>query len=134
MFQLTAEEAGESVRFQFGTIETGPYFRYLPYAHRTGCRDALVCSPESARAVQVNIAVMRAFVRLRETLMLHKELAHKLAELEDASKVTTRASNPLSEAIRQLMAPLTPLQKKPIGFHVREKSGAYRVRRKRGRA
>ena len=36
----------------------------------------------SLRAVQVNIGIMRAFVRLRETLSLHKELAHKLADLE----------------------------------------------------
>ena len=36
----------------------------------------------SLRAVQVNIAIMRVFVRLRETLALHQELAHKLAELE----------------------------------------------------
>lgn len=39
MFQLTAEEA-ESVRFQFGTIETGPYFRYLPYAFTAGAKEA----------------------------------------------------------------------------------------------
>lgn len=133
MFQLTAEEA-ESVRFQFGTIETGPYFRYLPYAFTEQGVAMLSSVLQSPRAVQVNIAVMRAFVRLRETLSLHKELAHKLAELERRIESHDTSIQTLFEAIRQLMAPLTPAQKKPIGFHVREKSGAYRVRRKRGRA
>jgi hypothetical protein len=50
----------------------------------------------SPRAVQVNIAIMRVFVRLRETLALHKELAHKLAELEPPRST----SNPGLEVLR----------------------------------
>jgi len=48
----------------------------------------------SPRAEQVNIAIMRAFVRLRETLSLHKELAHKLSELERKIEITTKTSAP----------------------------------------
>jgi len=81
MFELTAEEA-DSVRCQFGTLQTGLHFRYSPYAFTEQGVAMLSSVLQSPRAVLVNIAVMRAFVRLRETLSLHKELAHKLAELE----------------------------------------------------
>ena len=133
MFELTAEEA-ESVRCQFGTLQTGPHFRYLPYAFTEQGVAMLSSVLQSPQAVQVNIAVMRAFVRLRETLSLHKELAHKLTELERRIESHDESIQTLFEAIRQLMAPPTPPQKKPIGFHVRERSAAYRVRKKRGRA
>lgn len=133
MFQLTPEEA-ESVRFQSGTIETGPYFRYLPYAFTEQGVAMLSSVLQSSRAVQVNIAVMRAFVRLRETLSLHKELAHKLTELERRIERHDASIQTLFEAIRQLMATPTPPPRKPIGFHAREKPAAYRVRGKRGQA
>jgi hypothetical protein len=133
MFELTAEEA-QSVRCQFGTLQTGLHFRYLPYAFTEQGVAMLSSVLQSPRAVKVNIAVMRAFVRLRETLSLHKELAHKLTELERRIESHDTSIQSLFEAIRQLMAPPTPAQRKPIGFHVREKSGAYHVRQKRGRA
>ncbi len=89
---------------------------------------------QSSQAVQVNIAVMRAFVRLRETLSLHKDLAHKLSELERRIETHDESIRTLFEAIRQLMTPPAPPPKRPIGFHAREKSAAYRVRRKQGQA
>ena len=83
----------------------------------------------SPRAAQVNIAIMRAFVRLRETLSLHKELAHKLADLE--RKIENHDENIHSsfDAIRQLMTPPeTP--RREIGFHVKEDSVPYRIKRR----
>jgi ORF6N domain-containing protein len=85
----------------------------------------------SERAVQVNIAIMRAFVKLRETLATNRELARKFAELETRVGKHDEEIGAIIEAIRQLMA----LPKKPrreIGFHVREgaKRG-YRVRRRK---
>ncbi len=77
---------------------------------------------------------MRAFVRLRETLSLHKELAHKLTELERRIERHDASIQTLFEAIRQRMAPPTPPPRKPIGFHSREKRAACRVRGKRGQA
>jgi hypothetical protein len=133
MFELKAEEA-ESVRCQFGTLQKGQHFRYLPYAFTEQGVAMLSSVLQSPRAVQVNIAIMRAFVRLRETLSLHKELAHKLAELERRIESHDASIHTLFEAIRQLMAPAPPTRKRPIGFHVREKSAAYRVRTKQGRA
>jgi hypothetical protein len=85
---------------------------------------------KSERAVQVNIAIMRAFVRLRETLETNRELGRKFAELEARVGKHDETIDAIIEAIRQLMAP----PKKPrreIGFHVREKAArGYRARRR----
>ena len=83
----------------------------------------------SQRAVQVNVAIMRVFVRLRETLALHKELAHKLAELEGKIEGHDHAIKSLFDAIRELMSPPEKPHRE-IGFHVKEDSVLYRVKRK----
>ena len=75
---------------------------------------------------------MRAFVRLRETLSLHKELAHKLADLERKIVNHDESIQTLFDAIRQLMTPPeTP--KKEIGFHMKEAGVPYRIKRKLSR-
>ena len=84
----------------------------------------------SPRAVHVNVAIMRAFVRLRETLALHKELAHQLVELERKIQNHDESIRSLFEAIQQLMTPPDP-PRKEIGFHVKEDSLPYRVNTKR---
>jgi hypothetical protein len=71
----------------------------------------------SPRAEQVNIAIMRAFVRLRETLSLHKELAHKLGELERKIENHDENIRTLFEAIHQLMTPPPAEPRREIGFH-----------------
>jgi len=129
MFQLTADEA-DGLRFQSGTSKTGRGGRrYLPYAFTQEGVAMLSSVLRSPRAVQVNIAIMRVFVRLRETLALHKELAHKLAELERKIEGHDSSIRTLFEAIHQLM---TPPEKphREIGFHVKEASVRYRVKRK----
>jgi hypothetical protein len=66
MIQLTAEEA-ESSRYQFGTLKRGQNIKYLPCAFTEQGVAMLSSVLRSPQAVQVNIAIMRAFVRLRET-------------------------------------------------------------------
>jgi hypothetical protein len=81
----------------------------------------------SERAVKVNIAIMRAFVKLRETLETNRELARKFAELERRVGKHDEEIGAIIEAIRQLMAsPEKP--RREIGFHVRETSARYRTR------
>jgi hypothetical protein len=70
----------------------------------------------SKRAVEVNIAIMRAFIHLREILLANADLAHKLDELERKYDAQFRV---VFEAIRQLMEPPDP-PRKEIGFHVKE--------------
>ena len=67
----------------------------------------------SKRAIQVNIEIMRAFVRLRRLLSTHKELAQKLIELERRYDAQFKV---VFEALRELMAPPDPKTKR-IGFH-----------------
>jgi hypothetical protein len=67
---------------------------------------------------------MRAFVRLRQVLGSHKELARKLEELEGHLKDHDKQIQTIFSAIRQLMTPPESPRKK-IGFHVREKRAAY---------
>ena len=71
----------------------------------------------SSRAVQVNIAIMRAFVKLREILMTHKELNHKLDELERKVGRHDGEIKLILEAIRRLMEPPSEKKKLPFGFH-----------------
>jgi ORF6N domain len=81
----------------------------------------------SSRAVQVNIAIMRTFVRLREMLLSNAELARKLAALENKYDAQFKV---VFDAIRELMLPPAP-PKRQIGFHVRERATrGYRVRKR----
>src|SRR3989304_935083 len=83
MFQLTKEEA-DSLRFQIGMSKTTGRGgrRYLPYAFTEQGVAMLSSVLNSKGAVQVNIAIMRAFVRLREMIASNKELAKRFDDLE----------------------------------------------------
>ncbi len=73
----------------------------------------------SDRAVEVSLAVIRVFVRLREMLFAHKELAAKIGELENRIERHDEAIQAIFEAIRRLMEPPAQHARRPIGFHVR---------------
>jgi len=128
MFQLTAEEA-EASRFQIGILKRGLNIKYLPYVFTQEGVAMLSGVLRSPRAVQVNVAIMRALVRLREALALHKELAHKLAELERKIENHDENIRSLFVAIRQLTVQPEP-SRKEIGFHVKEDSVRYRIKRR----
>lgn len=85
---------------------------------------------KSERAVKVNIAIMRAFVQLRETLETNRELARKFSELEGRVGKHDREIGAIIEAIRQLMAPPKKSQRE-IGFHVREQAPRHGSRKVR---
>ena len=78
----------------------------------------------SDRAIEVNVAIMRAFVQLRRMIGSHEELARKLAELEARLAEHDEKIQAIFEAIRQLMAPPDRPPRK-IGFDVSEKSRTY---------
>ncbi len=130
MFQLSSEEA-EDLRFQIGISSSYGGRRYQPYAFTEQGVAMLSSVLHGERAAQVNIAVMRAFVQLRRVLKSHAELARKLAELEQRIEGHDSAIRSLFEAIRQLMEPSDPSRpNREIGFHVKEESSPYRVRRR----
>jgi hypothetical protein len=117
MFQLTHEEA-EFLRSQSVTLKSGrgQHRKYLPYAFTEQGVAMLSSVLRSQRAVQVNIEIMRAFVRLRRLLMSHADLAQKLAELEKRYDAQFRV---VFDAIRQLMTPPAP-PKRRTGFAAKE--------------
>jgi len=84
----------------------------------------------SERAIEVNVAIMRAFVQLRRMIGSHEELARKLAELEAQLAEHDEQIQAIFEAIRQLMAPPDRPPRK-IGFEVSEKSQVYKTARRR---
>ena len=120
MFQLTAEEY-KSLRFHFGTLEKGQHSKYLPYAFAEQGVAMLSSVLRSKRAVQVNIEIMRAFVRLRRMLSVNKDLERKLTALEQKYDEQFKV---VFDAIRALMTPPSKPRKK-IGFEVKEKQAAY---------
>jgi hypothetical protein len=130
MFQLSPEEV-EILRCQIGISSSGHGGRkYLPYAFTEQGVAMLATVLHSERAVQVNIAIMRAFVQLRQVLAGHTELARKLEELEQQIEGHDTAIRSLFDAIRQLMAPSEPGNLPgEIGFHVKENPVPYRIRR-----
>ena len=80
----------------------------------------------SKRAVKVNIAIMRAFVKLRWALETNRELAKKFSELERRVDKHDDEIAAFLEAIRQLMTP-PEKPRREIGCHVRENATHYRA-------
>jgi phage regulator Rha-like protein len=113
MFQLSEEEVS-SLRSQIVTLKKGrgQHSKYPPYAFTEQGVAMLSSVLRSQRAVQVNIEIMRAFIRLRQMLASHVELARKLDALE---KKYDAQFKQVFEAIRQLMAPPEPKRRR-IGF------------------
>jgi hypothetical protein len=113
MFQLTLKEAlSVRSRSQFVTLKRGQNIKYRPYAFTEHGILMLSSVLNSERAVQVNIEIMRTFVRLREMMESNAELARKLNALEEKYD---RQFKVVFDAIRQLMTP-APAKLKPIGF------------------
>jgi ORF6N domain-containing protein len=103
--------------------------RYRSYAFTEEGVAMLSSVLNSKRAVKVNIAIMRAFVKLRETLETNRELAQKFTELEKRVGKHDEKIDAILEAIRQMMSPPTKPQRE-IGFHVREAAPRYRTRKR----
>jgi len=125
MFRLSLQEvqflrsqiAISSLRSQSVTSKEGRGGRrYLPYAFTEQGIAMLSGVLQSRRAVQVNIAIMRAFVRVRQMLAAHRELAQKLAELERQVEGHGHPIGSIFDAVRRLMAP-TPTPRRRIGSH-----------------
>ncbi len=123
MFQLTMQEAREwwsrgtpnRQRSQSVTLKRGQHIKYRPNAFTEHGILMLSSVLNSERAIQVNIEIMRSFVRLRQMLVSNTELARKLEELEGKYD---RQFKVVFDAIRQLMIPLRP-GRKQIGFRSR---------------
>ena len=133
MFELTAEES-DSLRSQIATLKTGrgQHRKYLPYVFTEHGAIMAAMVQGSPRAVEVSVYVVRAFVRLREAAVLNKDLAERLASLEEKTEALTMSHDTFSrntrnqlrqvfEALRELADKVTPPEpppspKRSIGF------------------
>ena len=113
MFRLTPREF-QILRSQSVTSKNAGGRRYPPYAFTEQGVAMLSSVLRSPRAIQVNIAIMRTFVRLREFLLTHEQIAQRLAILEDKCDGQFEV---VFEAIRELMTPRSDHRRRRIGFH-----------------
>ncbi len=123
MFQLTMEEF-QNLKSQIVISSWGGLRRARPYAFTEQGVAMLSSVLNSQRAIQVNITIMRVFVRLRQMMVTHRTLAGKLAELEERIQDHDEQITDIFKAIEQLMAPPERPRKK-IGFLTREPRAKY---------
>jgi ORF6N domain len=110
MFRLSREEAEAMNRSQFVTgSQKHRAPRFTPRAFTQEGIAMLSGVLRSKRAVEINVSIMRAFVRLREILATHEELARKVAQHD-------RQITALFEHVKALLEPPPPPKKPPIGF------------------
>src|SRR5438270_8082486 len=128
-FRLRREDAKRLI-FQIGISNSRGGRRHSPYAFTEQGVAMLSSVLNSPRAIKVNIAIMRAFVKLRESLESNRELADKFAELHRRVGKHDEEIAAIIDAIRQLMAP-PERTRREIGFHVREKAPRYRTQKRR---
>jgi hypothetical protein len=115
MFQLSLEEAKAILisRSQFATLKRGQNPKYAPLAFTEHGAVMAANVLNSPAAVRASIQVVRAFVRLREILATHKDLARKLEEMEEKYDAQFKV---VFAAIRELMEPPPEPPRRPIGF------------------
>ena len=132
MFELTRDEYN-ALRNQFGTLKRGTHSKYLPMAFTEQGVAMLSSVLNSDRAIEVNIAIMRAFVQLRKISSSRKQLVQKLREIETRLEDHDEKIEVIFEAIKQLIETDTRPKKK-IGFTVKEKQASYGKKRRKSQA
>ena len=118
MFQLSREEA-QSLRFQIGMSKPGGGRggrRYPPYAFTEHGVAMLSSVLNSERAVAMNILIIRAFVKLREILATHQDLARKIEELELRQEVQASHIANIYKIVKSLKSRPREPRRHPIGF------------------
>ena len=129
MFQLTEQEF-ENLRSQNAILEKNPltsqiailksnrgkHRKYLPYAFTEQGVAMLSSVLRSERAVQVNIMIMRTFVRIREIVSTHTELAKKISDIEKRVDYHDETLIDLIEAVKKLLPMSVSNNKQKIGF------------------
>jgi len=125
MFELTKQELTDW-RCQFGTSNADKMgLRYAPMAFTEQGVAMLSSVLNSARAIQVNIAIMRAFVQLRKVIGTHEKLEEKLKKIENHIEEHDEKIEAIFRVIQELIGPDETPKKKRIGYTVKEKQATY---------
>jgi phage regulator Rha-like protein len=133
-FQLTAEEAAALLRLRSQTVilkaGRGHHRKYLPFAWTE--HGALMAATvlNSSQAVKMSLFIIRAFVKMREELTANAAILKRLAEMDKTLLIHDVALRDIFEKLRPLLAPPPPPPKPEIGFHVKEDTIPYRIKRK----
>lgn len=123
MFQLTKGESA-SLRSQIATLKRGQHSKYLPYAFTELGVAMLSTVLNSDRAIEINIIIMRAFVKLREIISTNKKVEEKLNEIEARLDNHDEKIFDIMESIDKMInSPERPIKK--IGFQVKERTIKY---------
>lgn len=117
MFPLTKEEFNNWRSQSVMSKSDQKGLRYLPFAFTEQGAAMLSSVLKSNRAIEVNILIMRAFVKLREIISTHKKVEEKLKELENKFKERVEQIVQIIQVINQLITPPEPSKKK-IGFSI----------------
>jgi len=120
MFQVTAKEFYSS-RSQFATLKQGKNIKYLPYVFTEPGVAMLSSVLNSERAIQVNILIIRAFIKLREIFLTHKDLAIKVEKLEKKYAEHDETIREIFEAVRKLLEPPAGKERIITGFSIENK-------------
>jgi phage regulator Rha-like protein len=142
LFELTRDEAKQirRLRSQLVTLKggRGQHRKFLPYAFTEHGAIMAANVLHSPRAVQMSVFVVRAFVKMRAALSNTRELAQELALLEQELKIRLNVHEAaIVDVLQRVMKILDPPPPPPeapppeMGFHVKEDSVPYRVKRKR---
>ena len=134
MFQLTAEEV-TILRFQIGTSSLPAWGgrRTRPFVFTQEGVAMLSSVLRSSRAIEVNIAIMRVFSRLRQMALSVDELVHRVEELERGLGRHDEDFEEVFATLRKLIAPPDPPDRE-MGFHVREGEAVYHAKPRRKKA
>jgi hypothetical protein len=126
VFQLTREEPETWIhsRSQIATMKRGQNVKYLPNAFTEHGAIMAANVLNSRLAIRMSVYVVRAFIRIREMAMAHRELLRRIDELEKRPNVHDEQTQVILRVIRQLMPPAERPAKK-IGFQLRERRAAY---------
>ena len=133
VFKLTSEEArgGDAARSQIATLNKGQNIKHLPYAfteHGALMAANVLRSPE---AVKMSVFIVRAFVRQREMLAGNEAVLRRLEEIDKTLVLHDRGLRDLYQKLLPLLQAPSDPPKRELGFHVRERTATYRVKRRR---
>lgn len=116
MFSLTKEEKHEVIT-NCDHLEKLKFSKSLPLAFAEHGAIMVASVLSSPKAIEVSVFVVRAFGQLREAIAGHKELAHKISQLERKLSKHDGQILVLIDAIKHLMDPKPPPKTRRIGFH-----------------
>jgi hypothetical protein len=134
LFQLTADEASDLLRLRSQTVilnvGRGHHRKYLPFAFTE--HGALMAATvlNSPNAVKMSLFIIRAFVKMRENLVANAAIFKRLAEIDKTLILQDGALRDIYQKLRPLFEPPPAPSKPEIGFHVKEDSVPYRIKRK----